>query len=219
MPLSSLDNDPPKLCESLDDEDAWHHRIAREVTLEKFFIDGDGFDPCRTDIGFELVYPVDQQEGVTMREDGFDLASCKRGRNNAMVRHSRAIPSTGGVGRAIAVDLVVAVKEGARKVGVERMAALDRLDVGLDGCVGEEEITEEVKNLVANKFILEAKLVVNNAIRPENQRVGRIRSFAEAGGLESLDLIEKNEGPGGSDLSRECVFIDQDAEILGAQER
>ena len=109
-------------------------------------------------------------------------------------------------------------EEGARKVGVERMPAFDRFDVGLDGGVGEEEVSEEIKNLVANKFIIEAKLVVNDAIRTQDQGVGRVRAFAKAGGLESLDLIEKNKGPGWSDLACEYVFIDQDAEILGAQE-
>src|SRR5690606_499458 len=58
-----------------DDEHAGHDRLLREMSLKEFFVDADvlvGLDPLAK---LDLHHSVDQQEGVTLRQIGFDLAN------------------------------------------------------------------------------------------------------------------------------------------------
>ena len=67
--LQGLDHqNPGGLGHGLDDQHPGHHRLGREMPLEKRLVGGDVLDPDGAFILAELLDPVDHQHWVTVRE-------------------------------------------------------------------------------------------------------------------------------------------------------
>ena len=77
------------LGQGLDDEDAGHDRILREVPLEEALVDADRLDPHKGLAGDVLFRPVDQEEGIAVRNARQDLVDID-GVAGGLVRHDSA---------------------------------------------------------------------------------------------------------------------------------
>jgi hypothetical protein len=70
--------DGPDLRHRLDDENAGHYRVVREVSLEERLVLGDVLQTDRPDAGLELLDPVHQQERIAVRYELADLGRSQR---------------------------------------------------------------------------------------------------------------------------------------------
>jgi hypothetical protein len=67
---------PP--CHALDEEHARHHRIAGEVSLEVWLVDGHVLDADGRAIAVHVDDPVDQEKRITMRQKLQDVGDFRR---------------------------------------------------------------------------------------------------------------------------------------------
>ena len=72
------ERDGAGLREGLDDEDARHHRILREVALEEGLVHRDAL-PCIGELARLVIHHlIDQEERITVRDDLLDLIDAER---------------------------------------------------------------------------------------------------------------------------------------------
>ena len=66
------------LCEGLNDEDAWHHRILREVALEEGLVHRDTLS-CIGELSRLIIHHlIDQEERIAVRDDLLDFIDTER---------------------------------------------------------------------------------------------------------------------------------------------
>src|SRR5882762_6881330 len=114
----------------------------------------------------------------------------------------------GGVGEEVADEL-----------GVERVAGFAGFDAAKEREADEGEIADEVEGFVAAKFVRVAKGAVHDAILGEDDGVVEGAAANEAHGAERLDVGFEAESTGARENLAEGIWIDEEFDLLLADER
>jgi hypothetical protein len=91
------------------------------------------------------------------------------------------------------------------QVDVLGVAALLRDDPRVQVGPHEVEVADQVEDLVADELVVPPRLVVDDPVRPHDQRVVVRGALPEARGLQRLDLAREAEGARAGDLLAEAL--------------
>lgn len=190
---------------------AWHDRLAREVALEVGLVDRDVLDRHEGVVG-QLDHTVHHHEGVAVGEGVEDLADVEGVAEGGL----RGIDFLGRFRLGLGVlGLLPLLADGGGEAGVERVAWADGDDVGLEADAGEDDVADDIEDLVADEFILEAqRLLADDLVALEDD--GRVERPAldEALFEEFFDVLVDGERAGRGDLRFVGLGIDVDREVL-----
>jgi len=109
-------------------------------------------------------------------------------------------------------------EETAYKLGVERVAGFASFDATEEGEADEGEVADEIESFVAAEFVGIAEGAVHHAVFGEDDGVIERAAADEAHGAERLDIGFEAEGAGAGENLAERVGIDEEFDLLLADE-
>ena len=109
-------------------------------------------------------------------------------------------------------------EETAYKLGVERVAGFASFDAAEEGKADEGEVADEIESFVAAEFVGIAEGAVHHAVFGEDDGVIERAAADQAHGAERLDIGFEAEGAGPGKNLAERVGIDEEFDLLLADE-
>ena len=144
--------------------------------------------------GADLEHPVDQQEGVAVRQDLDDPLDVDRA----------VLPERDGRRlRAVRLVLLQALEQPAHQGGVGVVARPVGDDEAVQVHAQQRQVADHVQDLVPGALVGEAERVADDAVAAEDQDVGLGGPDADPRGPQGLGLGLQQEGPAGRELAAE----------------
>src|SRR5262249_22754463 len=157
---------------------------ARKVAGEKGLVDRDVLDPDDP-VALETQDAVHEEQGIAVRHDLLDRVDVELDRARVSVPGSRAQEAAGLFGRGEPLD----------ETDVRGMPRLDREEVSLSGPPQKIQVSEEIEDLVAHEFVIEAKrLLVQDSGGLHDHRVLKRPAQDHAALAELFDIALEHEG-------------------------
>src|SRR5438477_10441752 len=148
------EKDSPQLSERFYDQNARHDGRVRIVTLKKNVVKCDVFDADRLLVPDDFDHPIDQQHGVSVRQNTLnpaDIEDC--------VALDEQLPGAG----------FILLHELAGELMIELVAGLVCDQSPSNRTTDEVEIADQIERFVAGAFIGETELIVDRSIRSDDK--------------------------------------------------
>src|SRR5262249_26240004 len=122
--------------------DAWHNWVAREMSLEEWLVDSDGFNPNAFGFRIETDDPIDHQEREAVRQNLHHLI----GVESAVAGWNRTRYSQSASSRLFARDQ-------SSQIRITRVTWFYRDHMPANTSSDQSEIADDIEDFVTDKFI------------------------------------------------------------------